>query len=78
MSEMHRFHNALRIMVNIERHELADGGLVLSPEGWWAFQSDPYRWFIRASDADAVKVWALIESRQRPRAFAPADAVEGG
>jgi hypothetical protein len=53
------FHNALRIMLNLEREELG-----LDVFAWETFQRDPYRWFIRASDADAERIWVLIEARQ--------------
>lgn len=53
------FHNALRIMLNIDRDELG-----LDVFAWQTFQRDPYRWFIKACDADARKVWKIIEARQ--------------
>lgn len=62
-----RFHNALRIMLSIDRVELADGGIRLSDEEWHAFRSDPYFWFIRAGDNAARSLWAIIEARQTPR-----------
>jgi hypothetical protein len=56
------FHNALRIMLNIDQHETG-----LDKAAFATFQADPFRWFIRASDENARKVWAIIEDRQ-PRA----------
>ncbi len=54
-----RFHNALRIMLNIDRDEIG-----LDVFAWESFQRSPFHWFIKACDADALKVWAIIESRQ--------------
>ncbi len=60
-----QFHNILRIMRGIDRHELVDAGVDMTdPKEWPRFMNDPYTWFIKASDADADKVWAIIERRQ--------------
>ena len=61
------FHNALRILTSIDRHELEAAG-AMEPgddKAWTAFRGDPFRWFIRADDERAGKVWAIIERRQR-------------
>lgn len=59
------FHNALRILTSIDHHELVAAGVNLdAPNNWPVFRADPFRWFIRASDADAQKVWRIIERRQ--------------
>jgi hypothetical protein len=58
--EFRRFHNALRIMLSIDRHELPP----LSPSEWFDFSRDPYRFYIAASDANKAAIWSLIESRQ--------------
>ncbi len=61
-----RFSNALRILQSIDRDELVDAGIDLPDTvAWLKFRDDPFRWFIRACDADADKVWAIIEGRQR-------------
>lgn len=57
-----RFHNTLRILLNIDQDEIGLDGPV-----WDSFQRDPFRWFIRACDADAEKVWAAVERRQAKR-----------
>lgn len=59
------FHNRLRVMRSIDRHELVEAG-ALAPDdlaGWEAFDKDPYRWFIRAPDAEADRLWSIIERR---------------
>lgn len=60
------FSNALRIMTSLDRHELEDAGIL--PKGdhnaWGTFRRDPFRWFIRADDAAASKLFILICQRQ--------------
>ncbi|MBI1182614.1 MAG: hypothetical protein GC201_18905 [Alphaproteobacteria bacterium] len=69
MTDFGRFHNALRIMINLDRHELVAAGILKHGDhnAWGTFHRDPYRWFIRAPDAQARKLWGLIESRQPER-----------
>jgi hypothetical protein len=62
-----QFHNALRILLCIDRRELEQIGVIEGPsdnEEWDAFRRDPFRWFIRADDETAGKVWRLIQKRQ--------------
>ena len=65
-SEMRRFHNALRILLNIDRDELEEEHVI--PLGdhnaWGTFHRDPFRWFIRASDDQAERLWTIIQRRQ--------------
>jgi len=63
---LRRFHNALRILIGIDLDELRTAGVVIADDQWISFRDDPYRWFIRASDSDAEKVWKIIEARQKP------------
>lgn len=63
-----QFHNALRVLTIIDYDELVAAGVENIDRRWASFQADPFRWFIRASDADAAKVWAIIEARQSRRA----------
>lgn len=63
MSEaLRRFHNALRILTSIDRCDFPG-----SDDEWMSFVGNPHRHFIRASDEQAQKLWAVIESRQRKR-----------
>ena len=75
------FHNALRVLMNIDADEFY---AAVHPEipnaridaknpqhtvpyqDWCSFSRDPYRWFVRASDDDAKAIWSIIEARQRP------------
>jgi hypothetical protein len=61
------FHNALRILISIDMHELVEVGVIKPGDhfAWGAFRDDPFRWFIRADDDKAAKLWAIIERRQK-------------
>ena len=61
-----RFHNALRILLNVDCHELIEAGVLKAEEevAWTRFRSDPFRFFIRADEATAGRLWNLIERRQ--------------
>ncbi len=61
------FHNGLRILLNIDLDELADAG-VMEPRDFISyaeFRTDPFRWFIRASDQRAKAVWSLMQERMK-------------
>jgi hypothetical protein len=64
-----RFHNALRIMLNLDRADLDAASVFSKDEAiaatqWAAFTCDPYRFFIKTPTPIAERLWALIESRQ--------------
>jgi hypothetical protein len=60
--EMAVFHNRLRRLLNIDKDELEKAGVELAGRhGWEYFRDDPFRWFIRADDERAKKVWAIVE-----------------
>ena len=68
------FHNGLRILLNIDRDEVARA---LSPlyenaadwdESVTRFMANPHMWFIRAPDAEADAIWELVEGRMNRRA----------
>lgn len=64
-ASLHDFHNRLRILTGIDRHELVHAGAVRADDlnAWESFRLDPYRFFIRADDATAAAIWAVIERR---------------
>ncbi|EHK57667.1 hypothetical protein [Allomesorhizobium alhagi] len=64
----HRFHNGLRILLNLDRIELVDAGVLRRGDhaAWETFCGDPYRFFIRVDDAKREALWKLIEARQPP------------
>lgn len=59
------FHNGLRILESIDRHELVVAGVFEdeADEEWAAFLKSPHRWMIEASDEQATKLWALMVGR---------------
>lgn len=73
--ELREFHNALRVLLNIDADEFV--GAVYAKEyagidtpnlleiksNWVRFQENPWFWFIRANDTDAKAIWAVIEER---------------
>jgi len=61
------FHNGLRVLLNIDRPELEQAGVLPAGDhnAWGEFRRDPFRWLIRADDARAAKLWALVERRFR-------------
>lgn len=75
-----QFHNALRILLNIDVDALLAAGVV---DGNWgtpdassrmqlaAFIEDPLRECLRMPDANFDRLYALIQSRQPQRAPAP-------
>lgn len=68
MMEFREFHNGLRILINIDRDELVDAGVLDRNDfhGWLKFGADPFRWFVKASDEQAGKLWALMKKRMQP------------
>ena len=67
--DIREFHNALRILLNIDRDELEAVGVIdhADHNAWGTFTRDPFRFFIRSDDATADKLWAIIEARQSKR-----------
>ena len=61
------FHNALRILLSIDCHELEMAGVIKIGDvnAWGEFRRDPFRWLIRADDKAAPKLWAIVQRRQR-------------
>lgn len=56
------FHNALRIMFNIDADEFSKH---VSPDvdEWKSFRDSPFRYFVRTDDASANKLWGVITAR---------------
>lgn len=63
---LRRFHNALRIMLSIDRHEMVAAGVLTADDqaGWRAFRENPTRWMIVASDEQKEGLFSIIEKRQ--------------
>lgn len=71
--ELREFHNALRILLNIEPYEIVEAGI--DAKHWPAFSADPHRFFIRCDDETADRLWAIVERRAKPRQVAGHDAL---
>jgi hypothetical protein len=59
------FHNGLRLLLNIDRHELVREGVIQADDhnSWGEFRRDPFRYFIRVDDEKAARIWAIMERR---------------
>jgi hypothetical protein len=57
------FRNRLRVLTSIDMDELAAVGVLDNCADWQAFSRDPFRWFVRAGDERAERLWRLIEVR---------------
>ncbi|MBN9459022.1 MAG: hypothetical protein J0I54_20510 [Bosea sp.] len=60
------FHNRLRILLSIDRHELVEAGVLDTQDllGWSQFQHDPFRAFLRLDTRRASALWGLVQSRE--------------
>ncbi len=60
------FHNALRILANIDMRDLVAAGALSDDDtaGWQAFRDNPWRWFIQVGDAERAAVWRIVLARQ--------------
>ncbi len=66
------FHNALRVLLNIDGDEFLralwpneEPNFLMHDEAWEAFDDDPHMWFIKAPDAAARAIWAIVEERMK-------------
>jgi hypothetical protein len=67
-----RFHNAIRIMHSIDKHEFDERRL---PIEWIAFRDDPLGHFIACDDTSAAAIWTIVDDRQPPELKEPRDAL---
>jgi hypothetical protein len=58
------FHNALRILLSIDQHELVEVGIEIDDAEWIKFRDDPLRYFVKAHDDAATRIWSIIGKRQ--------------
>ena len=69
MSELDRFHNAIRILYSIDKDELERAlGRPLTVVQWKQFSDDPPRFFIRADDETVAAIWTIVERASRRQA----------
>lgn len=69
--DFRQFHNRLRMLLNIDAFEFfeatgTDGDSDHSAL-WEAFQANPWRWFIRASDDEARGLFRIMVDREDAR-----------
>lgn len=64
---MREFHNALRVLLSIDMHELEHAGAIRHGDRnpWGTFRRDPYRFFVRAADTTVERLWTIIERRMK-------------
>ena len=60
------FHNRLRIMLSIDRHELVKAEVIKADdiEGWDDFRRAPFQYALRLDDRRAAALFTLIRSRE--------------
>ena len=65
-TEMRVFHNRLRILMGIDKHELVEAGVIAENDvkSWANFTVNPYQWFIRCSDNQCAALWTIIQRRE--------------
>ena len=67
MSDMtlRAFHNGLRLLTSIDRHELVDGGVIQEDDEkeWTIFRENPHKWMILADDDQFDALWAVMKKR---------------
>lgn len=68
----HEFHNALRLLLNIEDDQLS----FLTPAQQDNFYSNPHMFFIRCDDATADKLWAVMYPKPKRPAAVGAKVVD--
>lgn len=65
------FHNAIRILMNIDLHELVDAGIIVEGQEtgtcWTRFNNDPLIFIAKLTDEKYDALWQLIEARQPER-----------
>jgi hypothetical protein len=65
--EQNQFLNGIKILHAIDKHEIeAKLKRPMDGDSWQAFRSNPSRYFMRACDAEAGAIWAVIEDRNVP------------
>ncbi len=62
--EFRTFHNALRILLNLDACDLIEAGAIEDQVEHRRFMDDPLMFFVRASDPRAAAIWAAIQKRQ--------------
>ncbi len=63
---LREFHNGVRILLNLDRDVLERAGVIKHGDykAWDTFRRDPFHWFIKASDDEAERLWALMQQQR--------------
>ena len=66
-----RFHNAIRILLNIDKYELIEASIIRDGDEtgtcWTRFNNDPLIFIAKLNDDKYDALWELIEARQPKR-----------
>ena len=67
MSDMtlRSFHNGLRILTSIDRHELVEANVIDEDDEveWPIFRSNPHKWMILADADQLAALWGVMKKR---------------
>lgn len=63
-TEFRRFHGRLRMLSNIDAIDFYRAIDLRDLAAWSSFRDDPWRWFIRAPDAQAEGLFAYMMERE--------------
>ena len=66
-TDLRIFHNRLRILMCIDKHDMVDAGVISDDDilRWKEFQKDPYRTFVRCNDETCTKLFGIIQRREK-------------
>lgn len=60
IDERQRFHDRLRILMNLDKHDLPG----IDDHVWENFKPNPHREFIRCDDHNCGIIWAALQKRE--------------
>ncbi len=65
-TELRVFHNRLRILMSIDKHELVEAGVLADDDTlrWKEFQKYFFRTFVRCNDETCTKLFGIIQRRE--------------
>lgn len=77
----HAFVNACRIILNLDKHELEDAGVMepgqVGGSDWERLSRDPFIFLLKLPDERLERLWSLIKKRQ-PKAKKPDTSFHAG
>ncbi len=57
--ELREFHNGLRVLRSIDKHEIVN----ISDDQWAEFRNGPYAFLIKCDDPTAEAIWNAMQKR---------------